>query len=151
MENRKRRSHMAIAVARDVIDHVVQGKKFTLKKIAMDHGYARLSAENGKVTGTKSYKETMQTFVWRLAKERQRALAAMEKKDLSKEEYKVLVDAMTKMTHDVQLLSGESTENIGAEKDRHIIETILHRARANGELVDKKEPVLIEEKKNDAE
>ena len=36
----------------------------------------------------------------------------MEQKDLSEEDYKVLADSLTKVTHDVQLLTGGSTANV---------------------------------------
>ena len=35
----------------------------------------------------------------------------MERKDLTKEQYKTLSEALSKNTHDVQLLGGKSTDN----------------------------------------
>jgi hypothetical protein len=57
----------------------------------------------------------------------------MAKKDLTEEQYRTLSDAQTKLTHDVQLLSGEKTENVGLENDRNTLRDIVKAIQLGSE------------------
>lgn len=106
-------SEAAKAVAHEVISEVGKGRIPNKGKIIRKHGYAPSVAHfPQKVTETKSYKEVEQPFVKKLIAHRDKIIAAMEAKDLSKEQYKVLNDGLAKINHDLQLLSGGSTEAI---------------------------------------
>jgi 23S rRNA pseudoU1915 N3-methylase RlmH len=98
-------------VAKEVIKRVEKGEKVVLGEIMENCGYAEASQKNPKsVTETDSYKETIEPFLTRLEKHRNRILVALEGKDLPKEKFKDLSDSLSKTTHDIQLLSGGDTE-----------------------------------------
>lgn len=99
-------------VAQEVIKQVEKGGKHFITTIAPKKGYSIKTAESGKIQQTESYKSVINPFVARLEKHRTKILKAMEGKDLTKEQYKVLSESLTKVTHDVQLLSGGKTENV---------------------------------------
>ncbi len=117
---------MARAVARDVIDTVNRGEKVVMAKIIRRHGYSETTAKNANsVTNTKAYKEEYENYLGRLEKHRMNVISAMERKDLNEEQYRTLADAQTKITHDIQLLSGGKTENVGLEQDRQTLKAIV--------------------------
>ncbi len=122
-------SKAAVAVAQEVISTVGKGGIPRMKEIQEKHGYSPASARSSKAVETDSYKRTMQPFVQRLEKERERIIGAMESKNLDEEDYKVLSDSLAKLTHDVQLLSGGKTENIGIDEDRKKILAVLAEIR----------------------
>lgn len=100
-------------VAQDVLESVRKGKRPNLGKIILKRGYAlTTSTVPSQVTNTKAYKKVVLPYAERLQKHQEKILKAMEAKDLSVEEYKTLSDSLTKITHDVQILTGGSTENV---------------------------------------
>lgn len=121
-----RTSSNARAVAKEVIRKLEAGEKIRLGEILLKQGYAKTtSTVPAIVTSTPAYREEMDTYVARLEKHRASVLAAMEKKDLTEEQYRTLADAQTKLTHDVQLLTGGKTENVGMEEDRKTLKAIV--------------------------
>jgi len=101
-------------VAKEVLEIIGTNKKVSLRKIIKKNGYAQNTADNPKlVTETQSYKDVIDPIVERWRKERERITKAMEEKDLSKEQYKVLADSMDTITKNIQLLTGGKTENNG--------------------------------------
>jgi len=98
-------------VAQDVIKEVGAGRIPNKGKIQINHGYSEESARTGKAMSTKTYKKTIEPFVQRLIRHREKIIAAMENKNLDKEQYKVLYESLAKSNHDIQLLSGGKTEN----------------------------------------
>lgn len=105
-------SDSAKAVAEEVIRKVGKGK-VNKKEIILKNGYSKTVANSPtKVTETKSYKTVILPFLKRLETHREKVIAAMEAKDLTKEQYKTLNDGLAKLNHDIQLLSGGSTEDI---------------------------------------
>ena len=105
-------SVMAEAVARERIKQVERGGESSITKIAPKKGYSIRTAQSGKIQKTESYKKVISPYTQRLQKHQAKVLKAMESKDLDEEEYKVLADSLAKITHDVQLLTGGSTENL---------------------------------------
>ena len=67
----------------------------------------------------------------KMEKIRHKVLDALHDKDMTQEDTRTLVDASTKLTHDVQLLSGGRTENVGHEEDRRILLGIVDALRLN--------------------
>ena len=101
-------------VAKEVLETVGKGKKVVLGKIIKKNGYAQNTADSPKqVTNTKSFQNVINPIVQRWEKERERITLALENKDLDKEQYRTLVDALDTITKNVQLLTGGKTENNG--------------------------------------
>ena len=136
-ETKEKRNHNPEgprAVALDVIAMLERGEKVKMNKVLLAHGYAKSTSKAPHlVTDRDAYKNTMNEYTARLAKERDRVLDAMAKKDLSEEQYRTLSDAQTKLTHDVQLLSGEKTENVGLENDRNTLRDIVKAIQLGSE------------------
>ncbi len=105
-------SENAKKVALDVIDAVIKGKRACKEEITQKNGYTKQSARAQKAVRTKTYKETIRPFLERLTEHRDKVIMAMEKKNLNKEQYKILTDSLNKINHDIQLLGGKETENI---------------------------------------
>lgn len=100
-------------VAKEVISELGKSRKPILRKIAVKKGYSQHTADTPKnITETQSYKDIVEPYAQRLRRHQEKILAEMENKDLSQEQYRVLADSLTKITHDVQLLSGGATANI---------------------------------------
>src|SRR3990167_8274628 len=106
-------SEAAEAVAIDVLKKVRIGQIPNKGKIIKKHGYSEtVSKSPTKVTKTKSYLKITLPYAQRLQKHQEKILKAMEGKNLSYEEYKTLTDSLSKVTHDVQLLTGGATEHL---------------------------------------
>lgn len=58
-------------------------------------------------------KKILKPFIDRLIAHRDKIQKAMDEKDLTQEQYRILSDAMSKANHDIQLLSGKDTERVG--------------------------------------
>lgn len=103
----------ATQVGIEVLETVRKGKRPNLGKIIKANGYAlTTSTVPSQVTNTKSYQKVVKPYTERLIKHQEKVLRAMEAKDLNEEQYKTLTDSLAKITHDVQLLTGGSTENV---------------------------------------
>ena len=130
---RNQPSMNAKAVARSVIQKIQNGEKVVMKELVLAQGYSPATAHNvSGVTNTKSYKDEIENYTARLERHRVKILAAMEKKDLNEEQYRTLADAQSKVTHDVQLLTGGKTENVGVQEDRLTLVAILAEIRGSG-------------------
>ena len=102
--------------AKEVLENLRQGKRPNLGKIALKKGYSAKTALNPKnITETKSYKEVIRPVVQRWEKERERITAAIEHHNLDDESLRDKMDALDKLTKNIQLLSGGSTENIAQQ------------------------------------
>jgi hypothetical protein len=96
--------------------------KYPTRKDAMKNsGYKEEYSKSGHILKTKQYKEKMKPIVDQLIKERQRILDELKNKRLNKEKYKDLVDALDKITKNVQLLSGGATERVASVEISEII------------------------------
>ena len=102
----------AKAVAKEVSETLRKNKKVILGKIIRKKGYAKSTSEKPKlITETNSYKEEMKPFIDELIEERDRARKEMKSK-ISKAKYRDLTDAIDKLTKNIQLLSGGSTDRV---------------------------------------
>lgn len=108
-------SENARKVALDVISAVSQGKRVNKRKIQMANGYTLQSAISNKAIRTDTYKETIANTLERMEKERTRLLIELSNRDITKERYMTMVDAMDKLTKNSQLLGGKATENIATQ------------------------------------
>lgn len=106
----------AITVATKVKSMVEKGGKVNLGKAIREQGYSEACIANpSKVTGTKSYKAVMVPFLQRLERHRDRIMEAMEAKDLDLEDYRILSESYDRMTKNLNLLQGKSTDNVAVE------------------------------------
>ena len=100
-------------VAKEVLETIGKGKKVVLGKIIRKNGYSKRTSEvPTTVTNTKSYQEEIKPVLLRYQKELTAILDAMELKNKSSEQYRVLVEAADKVQKQIQLLSGNATERI---------------------------------------
>lgn len=109
-------SETAKAVARDVAKALDTTGKVVMGKIVENRGYGYSTIKNPKrVQETKSYQQAINPIVTRWQKEIDRIQAELEKKNLSDEKYKDLVDSMDKLNKQVQLATGGVTERVGIQ------------------------------------
>ena len=113
-----KRSVNAIAAARvKCIAKVTRGEKVVMAPILREVGYSEAVSKNpAEVTTQPAYIEEIESYATRLEKHRSKVLLAMENKNLDEEQYRTLADASAKITHDIQLLTGGKTENIGVRR-----------------------------------
>lgn len=81
--------------------------KEAMEKSDYSESYANAST---RIKGTEGYKEAITPVLDSYIAEEKRLLEAMNKKDLNKEQYRVLTDAVDKIRKQIQLLSGGATE-----------------------------------------
>ncbi len=99
-------------VAQEVLETVRKGKRPILGKIIRKKGYAlTTSTVPSQVTNTKSYKSVISPLVSRLEEERD-AIVERLKVTRGKAKYRDLVDGLDKITKNIQLLTGGSTQNV---------------------------------------
>ena len=84
-----------------------------VSKAMREVGYTEATAKNPKknLTDTAGYKKIAEPFVEQMEKERLRIIEAMTIKDLDSVQYQHLAEVVDKFTKNIQLLSGQSTEN----------------------------------------
>ena len=81
-------------------------------KIALKNGYTKASSQNPKqITDTKSFKDVVSPIIKRMEQERMRIMIELQRKNLTKEKYRDLVDGLDKLTKNHQLLTGGKTES----------------------------------------
>lgn len=99
-------------VAYEVSETIRKDKPVNLGKIISKRYSKSTSLKPKLVTTTKSYQRIIEPVVTKWVKERDRLTVEMMSRDLTKLQYKDAVDALDKLTKNIQLLSGGSTENI---------------------------------------
>ena len=104
-------SENAIAVAKEVSENIRKDKRVILGKIIAKRYSKSVSKHPKTVTTTKSYQEAMKPIIDQMEEERQRAIAMLKKK-INKAQYHHLVEAIDKLTKNIQLLGGKPTENL---------------------------------------
>jgi 16S rRNA C967 or C1407 C5-methylase (RsmB/RsmF family) len=123
-------SIIAKEVAKKVVENLRKGKKPVLGKIAREVGYAKsTSLHPNQITETKSYKEITEPILNRYLKEEERIMAAMEKKNLTKEQYRTLSNSIDTIRKQIQLLSGERTGN------ESVVVNVLNYGKGNNSSV----------------
>lgn len=101
--------------AKEVSENIRKGKRVILGKIIKKR-YAESTSKKPKlVTQTKSYQNIINPIVRKWEKERERITKAMKKRDLTKEQYRVLIDALDTLTKNIQILNGGKTSNEAME------------------------------------
>ena len=116
-------------VALDVIEAVRKGEIPNKQEIQKRHGYSPKSAKSMKALETITYKETISPVVNSYEKIRGKILKELETRDITDEKFNELSSALKNTTHDIQLLSGGKTENIGIEEERTTLRAIIAELR----------------------
>ncbi len=102
----------AINVAKKVKQKIMNGEKVEYGKIIRDSGYSDyVSKSVAPVTRTKAYQSIMIPFLQRLESHRDKLLQEMNRRDLSKEDYRILSEAFDRMNKNVQIASGKLNIN----------------------------------------
>ena len=84
-----------------------------LRRAMLAAGYTEKSAKNPKnLTESKAYRQALPDIIERLKEERDRAIKQMGVK-IGRAKYRDMVEAVDKLTKNIQLLSGGKTENEG--------------------------------------
>lgn len=91
------------------------GKSRSLKEAMIKSDYSPSYAEKGQgqIKKTEGFQEAVEPVLDRYLREEKRLLDAAEKKDLTQEQYRTVIDSLDKVRKQIQLLSGGSTGNIG--------------------------------------
>jgi len=103
---------MATIKQKKVISKIIENRG-NVSRAMRESGYTEASAKNPKnLTESKGYKEAVSPFVQQMMEERQRLLDSMTTEDLTSVKYKDKTDSVDKLTKNIQLLTGGSTENV---------------------------------------
>ncbi len=103
----------ATAVANTVAQKVRAGKLVQFKEILLKQGYSPSVANAPtKVTRTKTYINAMKPIVKQMEELRQKIVSEMQTRDLNDVNYSHLTDALDKLTKNIQLLNGGTTDNV---------------------------------------
>ena len=122
---------IARLTALDVLEDIGKGRKRNVSKSAIKHGAAIKYAYSGNIQKTKEYKAIIDTALDKMQRIREKMLTSLEKKDTDEEDTRTLVQSQSTLTHDIQLLSGGKTENVGVEEDRRILLGIVAQLRGS--------------------
>ena len=99
-------------VAKNFIASIESGKPATKGEIVSSAGYGKVSKQPQRVLESVGVKMELKPYLHRLEAFRTKVLTALEKKKLSTVEFRDLSATLNKTTHDIQLLSGGSTDNV---------------------------------------
>lgn len=101
-------------VAKIVMRKVRNGEPVVYSDAIKESGaYSPSIAEHPqKVLGTKSYQKAIAPHINALERHRNKIMRAMEAKDLSLEDYRILSESYDRMSKNLLLAQGKSTENI---------------------------------------
>ena len=102
----------AVNVARAVLGKIGKGEKVNITKTATEHGLSWKYANSGQVQKTQAYQSIINPVVKKWESIRDKMTKELENKDLTFEKASDLVSMVDKLTHNIQLLSGNSTENV---------------------------------------
>ena len=133
MPERKKLSENAKAVAIEVQNKVSKGEKVIMGEIARKHGYSKgISKQPIRIRNTQTYQDEIKPFLDRITRERDRLIREAESRNLTQEEYKILIDSVDKLTKNIELLSGRATERKEEQlSEEQINEIISRRATQN--------------------
>jgi ribosomal protein L17 len=118
-------------VAKEVLGDIGRGKKPNITKIAVKKGYTYKTANSGEVQKTKTFQKEVRPIVDRMIIARDKALALMDK-TVSKAKYRDLSDGVSKLTTQIQLLSGEATERFdlkAVDEVRNQVNDLINMAK----------------------
>ncbi len=118
----KMRDLNAKRAATEVLNQMSRGEKANTKKAMRAVGFTN---DAPSVSGNPNFQRIIKEYTSLLEYHRAEVLNAMMGKNLDDEQYRTLTDAQTKLTHDIQLLTGGKTENIGLDKDRETLKAIV--------------------------
>ncbi len=101
-----------VLMAKKVLEKIGRGENVVYGEVAKEVGYSDTMALNPQaITRTVAYRKAIEEFLPVAEKARQNAILAISKRNMNKERLPSVVDAMDKLTKNIQLLSGQSTDN----------------------------------------
>jgi hypothetical protein len=125
LERKPRTSYRAKNAAKELV-----ANGGTLKHALVKAGYSERTARTpSKVTDTQAFQSEIKPVLIQYEKIRDNILKDLEARDTSEEAYAVLALSLKNLTHDIQLLSGNRTENVGIEEERRTLQAILLEIR----------------------
>ncbi len=102
----------ARAVAQEYILNLSKGKKITKGELLKKHGYApSVQTAPSVVFQSEAAQEIIVPYVQRLKSIRDKMVAAIDGKDMTKEKLYVLSDSLKNLNYDINLAEGRSTSN----------------------------------------
>ena len=117
-------------VVEKIAENIRSQKPKTKGRILREVGYSEdTSKRPSQVLESQGVKKELKPFLDKLVAHREKIIKAMDKKNLSKEQYKVLSDALQKFNHDIQLLSGGSTERFDLLDKEQLDDLLARRAK----------------------
>lgn len=122
-------------VAHEVLETIGKGKRANVYRIAIKNGYTPASASAGVVQNTLTYKRIIEPVVGKMEKVRNKIVDSLDRVDYDEIEPLARSVISKNLTHDIQLLSGKSTEHAPNE-DKQIIINVLQLVRGtdNGSI-----------------
>ncbi len=106
----------AKAVAMEVVETIGKGKKVNHGEIIRKHGYSKsISKSPEKIVNTKSYQSVISQAIEKMENVRNKALIALEKRDMTDEKVVTLITTVDVMTKNAQLLGGKATDNVAIQ------------------------------------
>ena len=138
-------SPRAKEAAERVVAQVLKGKKPNISQASYEAGYTGNTAYTNRVSRTVTYQTTITTFVEKMEDVRELVLQAMKDKDYSRVDADRLSGILKNLNHDIQLLSGGKTENVGMQEDRQVIHTILDDLRSKVSIPLQNDPTGLPE------
>ena len=112
--NINKKSLQALNLANDVIEHIKHRKKINLQALSVRNGYSVKSAQSQKGIRTKTFQNAVIPVIERMKRVHEKAILALDNRDLEKERVDSVVNVARQMVHDTQLLSGKATENVAS-------------------------------------
>lgn len=110
---------------KDLVPKVIENNG-NVSKSMREVGYPETTAKNPQiVVASKVYQSEVRSVLQRYEAIRDKVLLALEQKDLSKDQTFTLASTLKGVTHDIQLLSGGKTENVGIEQERETLKAVL--------------------------
>ena len=127
-------SENAIAVAKEVSENIRKGKRVILGKIIAKRYSKSVSKHPKTVTTTKSYQKAMKPIVDEYRKLQNRLINELNRKGrkYTKEKLISLTTALKNTTHDLQLLTGGKTEDLGLGELSNQINELIKNVKING-------------------
>lgn len=98
--------------ALEVKKQIARGEKPNVYRAMLKVGYAKSSAESGIAKNTKEYKQEMMDVEKAMEAEREQCFIELKDKNVRKTaSYRDRIEAINKLTNQIQLLTGRKTSN----------------------------------------
>lgn len=124
-------STMAKNVAREYLGMIGKGKKASVLQIGQKHGYSLKTANSGHIQKTVSFQAIINPAIKKLEQARDNAMREILSRKLDDVDYSDLTNSVTRFNHDIQLLSGNSTENVAVVNVTEQYNELINKVKAD--------------------